>query len=194
MGDSAAADEAVAAVQVPSLPSAKAAQWNRDLMLKFQKAFEENPAADLISLIPNSYHQAHENAQYRELSYAAQINLRTVNELRDELKHEPETDLLSAFPKNYARRIRMATAASGSKPSAGREDSTRKQNQSPPEFRTRIEIANTATIIFPLSEEAKALLAQYPGIPGNSNNTEFLLVSSLKQLIWNSSKVSCCQG
>ncbi|WEW56194.1 hypothetical protein PRK78_001631 [Emydomyces testavorans] len=185
MGDSPAVDEAV---QAPSLPTAKAVQWNRELMLNFQKALDENPAADLMSLVPASYCRAHEKVQYRELSYAAQINLRTVKELHDGLKNEPEIDLLSAFPKNYARRIRMATAVSSSKPPAIKED-IQKPNQGPSEFRTRLDIADTARIIFRLSEEAKALLAQYPGIPSNSNNAEYLLASSLKQLIWNSPKI-----
>lgn len=85
------------AVQDRSLLNTEAAEWNRDLLLKFKNALEKNPAADLMSLIPASY--------CRELSYPAQINLRTVNELFDKLKNGPETDLHSAFPKDYAHRI-----------------------------------------------------------------------------------------
>lgn len=119
MGDSAATGEAV---QVLSISNARAVQLNRDLMLKFQKALEENPAADLMSLVPTLYSRAHEATQYHELSYAGQINLRAINELRGVLHKKPEIDLLSAFPKEYPRRIRMATAASSSKPPADKEN------------------------------------------------------------------------
>lgn len=185
MGDSAAINETV---QVLPIPNDIAAQFNRDLMLKFQNVLQENPAADLMSLIPTSYRQAHEKAQYRELSHAGLINHSTINELRRKLRMQPEIDLLSAFPPNYLSRIRIATDASSPKPPAGKKD-TQEQVQGPPEFRKRLETADTAKIVFPLSEEAKSLLARYPGIPNASDNPEYFLASSLKSLIWNSPKI-----
>lgn len=80
-----------------------------DLMQSFQAALEENPAADLMSMSPDSYRFENQNAQYRQLSYAAKINLRTLDELYNNLRDEPEVNLLSIFPKNYTRRITMAT-------------------------------------------------------------------------------------
>ncbi|EER42637.1 conserved hypothetical protein [Histoplasma capsulatum H143] len=102
-------DEAAAA-QGLSLTHPNAAQWNHELMLEFQAALEKDPAADLMSIISDSYRREHRKAQYCELSYAAKINLRTVDELSNQLKHKPEVNLLDVFPKNYVRRIKMATA------------------------------------------------------------------------------------
>ncbi|KAF3390778.1 hypothetical protein DPV78_011109 [Talaromyces pinophilus] len=76
---------------------------------ELQAILEENLAADLMSMFPDSYRSEHQNAQYRQLSYAAKINLRTLDELYDNLRDEPEVNLLSIFPKNYTRRITMAT-------------------------------------------------------------------------------------
>jgi hypothetical protein len=84
-----------------SLSNAEAAQWNRDLMLEFRAALERNPMADLMSMFSDSYRREHRIAQYRQLSYAAKINLKTLDELCGIFKHEPEANLLSAFPKNY---------------------------------------------------------------------------------------------
>jgi len=84
-----------------SLSNAEAAQWNRDLMLEFRAALERNPMADLMSMFSDSYRREHRIAQYRQLSYAAKINLTTLDELCGIFKHEPEANLLSAFPKNY---------------------------------------------------------------------------------------------
>lgn len=97
MGDTAAA-------RVLSLTDPDAAQWNQELMFEFQAALNKDPAADLMSIVSYSYQRQHRKAQYDELSYAGKINLRTVDELRDLLKHEPEVDLLAAFPKKlYAQ-------------------------------------------------------------------------------------------
>ena len=97
------------APQVLALSNTEAAQWNRDILLKFKAALEKNPAVDLLSMFSDSYRCEHRNAQYSQLSYAARINLRTLSELEDTLKREPEVNLLSAFPANYTRRITMAT-------------------------------------------------------------------------------------
>nr|KMM68732.1 hypothetical protein CPAG_05056 [Coccidioides posadasii RMSCC 3488] len=57
-----------------TLSNAKAARWNRDI-LGFKAALEKNPAVDLISMLSDSYHHEHQNAQYSQLSYAVRINL-----------------------------------------------------------------------------------------------------------------------
>ncbi|KAJ9312544.1 hypothetical protein DTO271D3_7246 [Paecilomyces variotii] len=164
-----------------SLPKAEAAQCNRNLMQEFQAALEKDPTVDLISIIPDSYHREHHNAQFQELSYAAQINLRTINELYQELEIEPEANLLSLFPKNYNRRIQMAT---GSRTAPSLEQS---EIQGPPEFRTRLDLADTATVVFPLSEKTTTLLTRYSEGSGSASDTtgESLAVS-LKKLLWDS--------
>jgi hypothetical protein len=48
-----------------SLLNEDAAQWNKDLMLEFQAALQKNPAADLMSMFPDSYRKAHRYAQYQ---------------------------------------------------------------------------------------------------------------------------------
>ncbi|OJD19625.1 hypothetical protein AJ78_00482 [Emergomyces pasteurianus Ep9510] len=139
-----------AAARVLSLTHSIAAQWNHELMLEFQAALEKDPVTDLMSIISDSYEREHRQAQYRELSYAATINLRTVHELSDQLKHEPEVNLLAVFPKNYARRVKMATA--------GCTASIVKNAESAPEFCTRLDLADSATVVFPLSETVTTLL------------------------------------
>lgn len=183
-----------------SLLNAEAAQWNKDLMLEFKAELERNPSADLMSMFSDSYHRAHWNSQCHQLSHAASINLDTLRELRDRLRNESEVNLLSVFPKNYNRRITMAT---GPKvlPHA-EKDIAAKQG---PEFRTRLDLAKSATVVFPLSERVAGLLARYSrgspndnpsdndeanGAPSDEpNDTEKALIMSLKQLLWNSPKL-----
>ncbi|KAH8689044.1 hypothetical protein BGW36DRAFT_420989 [Talaromyces proteolyticus] len=162
-----------------SLLSPDAVQWNRNLMREFQAALENNPLVDLMSMFHDFYRREHRNAEYRHLSYAAQINRRTLDELNGTLRNEPEVNLLSVFPKNYTRRITMAT---GPKlmPSAEKESS----EDSQPEFRTRLELAETATIVYPLSEEVNSLLARHSGDRSDgSNDLENPLILSLKKVI-----------
>ncbi|PYI11672.1 hypothetical protein BO78DRAFT_403072 [Aspergillus sclerotiicarbonarius CBS 121057] len=137
-----------------SLASPEAAQWNKDLIQAFQAALEKDPAQ----------------------SYAGKINLQTLNELHDNLTPDPEINLLSIFPKNYTRRITMAT---GPRIILPQETS---EIQGPPEFRTRLDLAHTATIVFPLSGKVTALLEPYP----KEDNS---LTRSLKHLLWNSPRV-----
>ncbi|OJD25358.1 hypothetical protein ACJ73_03271 [Blastomyces percursus] len=172
-----------AAVKALSLTNPDAVHWNQELMLEFQAALNKNPAADLMSIISNSYRQEHRKAQYHKLSYAAEINLRTIDELHDRLEREPEVNLLAVFPKNYARKIKMATAASTV--SSAEKDTGK---QCPPEFRTRLDIADSATVVFPLSETVTALLAGYSYLEG-PDGTEQAMVFSLKQLLWASPKL-----
>ncbi|WEW61044.1 hypothetical protein PRK78_006533 [Emydomyces testavorans] len=131
-----------------TLSTAEAAQWNRDLLLRFHVALEIDPAADLLSMFPDAYHHEHQIAQYRQLSYAAKVNLQTLNRLRDTLK-------------------------------------------GPPDFRTRLELAETATIVFPLSAKVTALLARDSErtLNGGLCDTEKSLLVSLKRLFWNSPKL-----
>lgn len=49
-------------VPVLSLLNKDAVQWNRDLMRNFQAILEEDPAADLMSMFPDSYRREHQNA------------------------------------------------------------------------------------------------------------------------------------
>lgn len=176
----------VRTMPVLSLLTDDAVHWNRDIIREFQAALEENPAADLMSMFPDFYRHQHRNAQYRQLSYAAKFNFRTLNELYDKLRDEPEVNLLSTFPKNYVRKITMAT---------GPKVTPRAEKDSPvdngPEFRTRLELARNATIISPLSEEVNDLLARYSGDGLNESNDfkEKSLMLSLKQLLWDSPKL-----
>ncbi|CAI7622101.1 unnamed protein product [Penicillium glandicola] len=176
MGDTPASPPAPAAL---SLSNPDAAQWNRDHMLTFQAELERNPEADLMSMFSQSYHHEHRNSQYRQLSYPAKINLRTVHELRDTLRNEPEGNILSKFPKNYNRRITMATG-----PKIMPLAETPKLEA--PEFRTQLDLVETATVIFPLSKEVAALLSQFSG---DSLEDGPSLIEPLKQLLWNSPKL-----
>ena len=167
-----------------TLSNADAAQWNRDLMVVFQAELERNPKADLLSMFSRSYCLEHRNSQYSQLSYAGQINLKTLHWLRDTLRDEPEVNMLAEFPKDYNRRISMATGPKASSPT---ENNTPEMQG--PEFRTRLDHAETATIIFPLSKEVTALLAQLSGdrdIGERPGDNREILTIPLKQLLWKS--------
>jgi hypothetical protein len=53
---------------VVSLLNDEAAQWNRDLMLKFEAALQQDPAADLMFMLSDSYQREHYNTQHHPLS------------------------------------------------------------------------------------------------------------------------------
>ncbi|GMF78731.1 unnamed protein product [Aspergillus oryzae] len=139
-----------------------------------------------MSMFSDSYIQGHRNAKYGQLSYAASINFQVLDELYDILSHEPEVNLLSAFPKNYSRRIRIAT---GPKAASHIEQET--ETKGLPEFRTRLDLAEIATVIYPLSDKVTAMLGQYSGgwLDNKSIDAEQSLIASLKQLIWDSPKI-----
>lgn len=145
-----------------------------------------DPAADLMSMFSHSYLREHRTVQYRQMSYAGGINRRVLDKLYDTLAEEPEVNLLSAFPKSYSRRINMAT---GSRPVKNIEPKT--ELIGPPEFRTRLELAETATVVYPLSEDVDALIARYssPSSSLDKDNAQDQLVLSLKQLLWDSPKL-----
>lgn len=154
-------------------------------MREFQAALEKDPATDLMSMFPDSYLYKHQIAMYRQLPYAAEINYRTLDELYDILRDDPEVNLLSSFPKNYSRRIAMATGASVI-PCADNKHSEKES----PDFRTRLELAQTAKIVYPLSKEVNSLLARYSedGVNESSDVEESFIVS-LKRLLWDSLKL-----
>lgn len=155
-------------------------------MLRFQAELEKNPKADLLSMFSDSYCHEHQNSQCRQLSYAAEINLRTLHGLHDTFRNEPEVNLLSEFPRNYNRKITMAT---GPKTLPRTEKATPEMQN--PDFRTRLDLAETATIVFPLSEEVIALLANSAGALSDDDlgGMEKPLIMSLKQLLWDSPKL-----
>lgn len=104
----------------------------------------------------------------------------------DPLRRKPEVNLLSAFPKNYSRRIKMAT---GPSPAKFTENQT--EPRGPPEFRTRLDLAETATVVYPLSEKMIVLLAQYSKVwlDDDSINANKSLILSLKYLLWDLPKL-----
>ncbi|GKZ29603.1 hypothetical protein AbraIFM66950_005757 [Aspergillus brasiliensis] len=166
-----------------SLSHADAAHWNRELMLEFQAALKKDPAADLMSMFSDAYLHAHRIVQASQLSYAGRINQRVLNNLQDDLRHDPEVNLLSQFPKNYTRRITMALGAKAA------SNNEQKHEVKEPEFRERhLDRAETATVIYPLSDKVTALLAQCSRPDGDqfSLSDEKSLVSSLRTLLWTS--------
>ncbi|KAK2817687.1 hypothetical protein FQN49_007959, partial [Arthroderma sp. PD_2] len=167
-----------------SLLNAEAAEWNRTLMLEFQAALEKDPATDLMSMFSDSYRNQHQIAEYKQLSYPGAINRRTLNELDDDFRRDPEINLLSAFPSNYTRRITMATG-----PKVIKTDPPKPKAYD--DFLLRLDLAETATVVFPLSKEVTPLLAPYSGGPSDdkAGDVEKSLVVSLKSLLRGSPKL-----
>ncbi|KAJ5571990.1 hypothetical protein N7535_005650 [Penicillium sp. DV-2018c] len=166
---------------VLSLQNAEAAQWNKDLMRQFHAELDRNPKADLLSMFPELYRHEHRNSQYLQLSYAAKINLRALHDLREALRDDPEINMLSVFPKNYNRRINMAT---GQKvlPSNGIDIPAQG-----PEFSTRLDIAKSAKVVFPLSNTVITLITT--SSKNSPNGHKKPLATSLKQLLLDSPKL-----
>ncbi|KAL4914312.1 kinase-like protein [Aspergillus aurantiobrunneus] len=157
-----------------------AEQLNRDLMQAFHEALAKNPAVDLLSVVGETYLGAHRVAQYSHLSEAGQYNLQTVHDLHDEVIDRPEVDLRAQFPADYARRYRWAMPKPEEKP--------------PPQPKPhrdwvsrKLDAINTASIIYPLSDHAWALLRQYPEASDVSEETS--LAASLKSLILQSERL-----
>ncbi|KAM5432816.1 hypothetical protein MferCBS31731_007342 [Microsporum ferrugineum] len=167
-----------------SLSNSEAAEWNRALMLEFQAALEADPAVDLMSIFPDSYRRQHQYAEEKQLSYPAAINRQTLNDLDDELRRNPEVNLLSVFPSNYNRRITMATG-----PKVEKTDTPKVQ--AAPEYLDRLDLAKTATVVFPLSEKVTPLLAKYSDELSDDKrgDEEHHLAESLKRLLLGSEKI-----
>ncbi|KAK2871573.1 hypothetical protein FQN49_003039, partial [Arthroderma sp. PD_2] len=157
--------------KVLTIDKPDAAQMNRDLMQAFREALEKDPAADLLSVVGTPYLRAHRTVQYRELSDAGRYNLRTINSLHDEVTASPEINLRDHFPSDYDRRYRWA------KPKAKAPEPQKPEN--PRDWvREKLDTIVTASIIYPLSDQASALLQRYSKTADNSD--EASLATSLK--------------
>ncbi|KAL3474335.1 hypothetical protein BJX99DRAFT_260442 [Aspergillus californicus] len=158
------------------LPTDKpeAFQINQDLMQAFREALDKDPAADLLSVVGKRYRGLHRLALYEGLSEAGRYNLYTVNELHYEVLAPPEIDLQQRFPSDYARRYRWAKP----KPI---EEKTTIQEKPRDWLREKLDAINTASIIYPLSDHASALLQKTSEANGLSEETS--LAASLKSLI-----------
>jgi hypothetical protein len=167
-----------------SLLDNEAAQWNKDLMLKFQAALQKDPAADLMSIFPLSYLEEHRNAQFAQLSYAAQVNFTDLNKLYDRFWRQPEFNMISTVSKNYTRRINMATGTKV-KPTTEQDTPTAPQSS---DFRTRLDLVENARLVYPLSADVTSLLARYTE-KGSSDDPEQSLITPLRQLLWDSPKI-----
>lgn len=171
------------------LSTPDAVQKNYDLMQAFHDALEEDPAADLLSVVETPYLRAHQRAQYRELSKAGseagRYNLRTVNSLRDEVIACPEIDLRDRFPSDYARTYKLVMPKEKAK-----EKDTEPQHPAQPHDWLREKLDgdnNAASIRYPLSDQASALLQKYPETNGYCHETS--LAASLKMLVLQSERL-----
>ncbi|KAF7630275.1 hypothetical protein AFLA_010902 [Aspergillus flavus NRRL3357] len=112
------------------------------------------------------------------------------------LEKNPAADLMSMFSDSYiqghrnAKYGQLSYAASINFQAASHiEQET--ETKGLPEFRTRLDLAEIATVIYPLSDKVTAMLGQYSGgwLDNKSIDAEQSLIASLKQLIWDSPKI-----
>lgn len=171
-----------------SLLSPDAPRWNRDLLNEFQAALEKDPAADLLSIFTHQYRREHRLAQSTRLSETGKINIKTLDRLDIRFRIDPEIDLLSAFPPTYRRTIAFAA---GPKIARCAEDQT---SSLTPDFRTKLDDVDTATVVSPLSEEVQSLLARCTSRPGAdaADAENHSLPNALKHLLWISPKLWGC--
>ncbi|KAM5445380.1 hypothetical protein MaudCBS49596_007603 [Microsporum audouinii] len=168
------------AQEILTIDRPDASQMNQDLMQAFHEALEKNPAADLLSVIGRTYVLAHRTVQYRKHSEAGRYNLRVINNLYDQVVGSPELNLRDHFPSDYDRRYRWAkpkpTVLEPQKPEKPRDWVCEK-----------LDTIATASVVYPLSDQASALLVQYS--KSNDFSDEIALATSLKQLILNSERL-----
>lgn len=162
-----------------------APDWNQSLMRRFQAELERNPRADLLSIFPESYREAHRELECLQpsLSDAAKYNLETLHDLHDNLKEDPETNLLSCMPGNYNLKITMFT---GPKASDSTENEVPEQKR---DFCDKLDLSDTAQIVFPLSSAVTAQISNSHRVSGNH---ELELATSIKQLLRGSPKIWEC--
>ncbi|KAJ5845054.1 hypothetical protein N7534_008723 [Penicillium rubens] len=167
-------------INMPDAP-----EMNRVLMQAFHNALEKDPSADLLSVVGETYLGAHQVAQYEDLSDAGRLNLRTINNLLDQISAHPEINLRDCFPSSYDRKYRWMM------PEAKEEAKTSKPEH-PMEprdwLRDRLDKIDNASILYPLSNQAMALLQGYSA--NNSySSSETALAASLKRLILHSERL-----
>lgn len=158
-----------------------APQLNQELMVEFQAALNSDPAADLLSIFSARYRLEHENAQSTKLSKVGKINLQQLDELYEQFRDDPEIDLTTAIPKWYSRQRTFARPA----PPAPEIPPTES------DFREKLDIQETANVVFPLSTSVWSLLAGRESY-SPAEMEEGQLLSSLKTLIWRSPKLWEC--
>lgn len=174
--------------EVPSLLNPDVPQWNKMLLGEFHAALEKNPSADLLSMFTEQYRREHRLAQFTKLSKAGKINMKTLDDLCADFQSDPNIDLLSAFPRDYTRRITFAT---GPKVTLREEDEKSVVTDLISDFRSKLEDANTATVMFPLSERVQDLLPPCADRADTDTQKQSLL-TAVKLLIWNSPKLWEC--
>ncbi|KAL3467180.1 hypothetical protein BJX64DRAFT_283905 [Aspergillus heterothallicus] len=167
-----------------------ATEWNRDLMDAFREALNSDPAVDLLSVVGKRYLAAHPIGQYTHLSEAARLNFRTIFRLHDELTASPELNLREHFPSDYDRKYRWAKPKVEEKPESRLEESMQLQHTEQLEdwVRDKLQPINTASIVYPLSHEASALVDGYSGLD-NEDFNEQSLAAGLKELILKSERL-----
>ncbi|KAI9796236.1 MAG: hypothetical protein M1825_000860 [Sarcosagium campestre] len=163
----------------PVFPSAdeSAAQDNHELMRAFEEALEREPAADLMALIPEAYRRRHDKLQLKMLeSDAARWNQKTLNELQITLNNDPEIDLLSSFPVDYRRRKGFLNHSNTKLPKS-------EVIFKDPTFREKLDVAERATVVHPLSHNVESILARYAKTDAPVESPEESLACSIIRML-----------
>ncbi|PGH02732.1 hypothetical protein GX51_04466 [Blastomyces parvus] len=151
------------------LNGSDAVQMNQDLMRSFHEALEKDPAADLLSILATSI-SGPSTAFY------------------DAVARDPEIDLLEHFPSDYARGYKWALPTPKKTNQTHELQQLEQQPPTPPDWlREKLDPFNTASVVYPLSMKALALLQE--GHEMNVNLCEISLATSLKSLILKSERL-----
>ncbi|KAI9675260.1 MAG: hypothetical protein M1817_001162 [Caeruleum heppii] len=148
----------------PRRQATAAARMNRNLIRELLHAVEEDPEVDLLSLLPDDYREklAVRNqlaTQSAPLSVAAALNQKTISHFRLMLKGNPELDLRTTFPKDYASGMGVAQRSAAPKSSIAIPADT---------VLTLLEDVDTATVVHPLSRTVMELVSRHSNLEGSS--------------------------
>jgi len=161
---------------------------NPRIMAMLQRAMEDDPELDLLSVIPKSYQSKlagfKQQAGSTTLSAAVKLNLDTIDELQTMVNEDPEVDLLSQFPKNYTI-VREGRGHRYQK----RKLPEKIEKTQPDDVLRHFNRAVSATIELPLSNAVTTLLATHMKSITDSMNPGESLAQSLKLLFQQSEKL-----
>lgn len=158
-----------------------ASRLNGNLMREMQKALENDPETDLLSLFPTNYLERLRRQEKIPTADNAvvELNQEVLQKLQDRFAENAEFNLLSAVPYDYA-----PIYAELRPPKAPAVEAKGADFSHGPDVRGRIHTQDESSIVFPLSDTVKKLLSEFSGDDARLSDTSANFTPSLVRLLW----------